>query len=157
MEKYFDRDEVRMTFIINDETKLLEIIKIDVRDIDFFPKPELEDSKFKPEISAWLEALQQTIFGFMRQAPRRMEKKPEPDYGPNAIDMHPDPVPVPPSAHEANAIGPIADVVRAVCPKCNTQIPLTRGCCGGKGEHIYRGKCPSCGRPVTMPERMVRK
>lgn len=158
MEKYFDRNEVRVTFTFNDGTKLLENIRIDHKDPDFFPKPAIDDPKFKAEISGWLEALQQTVLGFFRQAPREIERKvvPQREMGPGAFDAKSEPEIVPQGAHERH-VGFGADVVSAICPHCNVQIPLRKGCCGGGGEQIYKGKCPQCGRPVTLPSRAVRR
>jgi len=159
MKKFFGRDEFEMVFHFNDNTRLLEKIEINIRDEDFFPKPELEDKKFKPEISGWLDALQQTIISFMRQAPRKIKKVvKEQDFGPGA-EIEPE-VPLPPTDNPVvpSEIMPDAknkNGARTTCPVCGTQVVLRRECCGKQKEQTFKGFCPQCRRPVILPAELL--
>ena len=166
MEKYFDRDEVRMVFVIDDETKLLKNISIEIKDVEFFPKTGIDEISLKPEISGWLEALQQTIFGFMRQTPRIIKKKPLPEYGEN-VEFDPGIQPEELRTRKNHMekyidnlntnnnleTGPI--VIK--CLKCGNDVTLMRGCCGAGGKNIYRGECNVCGKQTNLPANVVER
>lgn len=160
MRKFFGRDEFTMTFHFDDGTKLLNKIEIDIKDEDFFPKPALDDKKLKSEISGWLDALQQTIIGFMRQAPRRINR-PQPkevELGPNAVIENEVPLPETDNTAIPREIMPDTrdrSITRATCPTCGTQVVLKRECCGNQKERMFRGFCPQCRRPVVLPAELL--
>lgn len=159
MEKYIDRDEVKVIFTFDDKTKHLVNIAIEVRDKDFFPSIDYDDPSLKSDLAAWIDTLQNTLFGFLKQAPRKIEAKPHKsrDMGENAI---PNPIienkPMSQYERTINTRVTPSNPVRAICPDCGEQLVLEKGCCGAGGTQIYKGKCRSCGRPVNIPEAKVR-
>jgi glycerophosphoryl diester phosphodiesterase len=159
MEKYFDRNEVRIVFCIDDEKNLLTNINIEVKDPDFFPKIGMNEPTLKTEISGWLESMQQMVIGFMMRAPRKIIKtKPDQDHGEDAKFAQS--VQHSQNTHIEKIVGKIDNETTpaiAKCLRCGSQVTLIKGCCGAGGKNVYKGVCLQCGKTLNLPSNMVER